>query len=463
MEEINIVKIVIKKRSWRLNNKMNMNKNMTNKYIIGMAFLLFAGFANAQDKLTLTVEDALQTGLKNSKTLHSSLMKVKASEAKVKETNTSQLPTLSFTGSYTRLSSVDPFALNTPFGSFNISSAILNNYGMKLSVSQPIFTGFKIENGIKMAELSAGATQEDYNKDKSELSYNIKNAYWSLFKAKQMKTVLDETVEQIKAHLTDAQNLMQQGMLTNNDVLKIEVQLSDALFKQSDAKNAVRLAAIGLNNTIGIPLNTETEIKSTIEFKGKELADLDDLVNKANEKRSELKAASLRIKTSEANIGAVKSAWYPQIFLTGDYNYNRPNSRIYPNRDQFDGTWDVTLGLSFNIWNWGATGRQAEQAEAQLSQTIDAMGSIKDGITLEVTQNYLNFQQTKEKISISELAVKQADENLRITSEKFKGGLALSSEVVDADAALLQAKINHTNSMVEYELAKASLSKAIGE
>lgn len=434
------------------------------KLIIGALVLIFAGITNGQEKLSLSVDEAVQTGLKNSKTLHASLMKVKASEAKVKETNTAALPSLKFIGSYTRLSNVDPFTINAgPMGTFTLAPSIVNNYGLKLALTQPVFTGFKIENSIKIAEFTSSATGEEYNKDKSELIFNVKNAYWTLFKAIELKKVIDENVAQIKTHLEDAQNLLQQGMLTNNDVLKIEVQLSDALFRQSDAKNNVRLATIGLNNTIGIPLSTLTEIKSSIEIGGSEYADLDGLVGKAYSNRSEMKAADLRIKTSESGIALAKSGWYPQVNVSGNYNYNRPNQRIQPSHDQFDGTWDVTLGLSFDIWNWNVTGHQTEQAEAQLLQTIDALGSIKDGITLEVTQNYLNFQQAKEKISISEFAIKQNEENQRTISEKFKNGLALASDVVDADVSLLQAKTNYTTSKVDYEVAKARLTKAIGE
>lgn len=434
------------------------------KLIFSVFVLSLAGITNGQEKLQLSIDEAIQTGLKNSKTLHASLMKVKASEAKIKETGTALLPSLKFIGAYTRLSEVDPFTINAgPMGTFTLAPSILNNYSLKLSLQQPVFTGFKLQNSVKIAELTSNATSEEYNRDKSELVYNIKNAYWSLFKAAEMKKVIDENVEQIKAHLKDAQNLMQQGLLTNNDVLKIEVQLSDALFRQSDIKNNVRLAVIGLNNIIGITLSTATEINSAVELNYTAALNLDELVNKAYQNRPELKAADLRIKTSESAVSLAKGGWYPQVSVSGNYNYNRPNQRIQPTKDQFDGTWDVTLGVSFDIWNWNVTGHQTEQAEAQLSQTIDALGSIKDGVTLEVTQNYLNLQQAKEKISISELAVKQAEENLRIISEKFKNGMALSSDVVDADVALLQAKTNYTNSKVDFELAKAKLIKAVGE
>jgi len=91
------------------------------------------------------------------------------------------------------------------------------------------------------------------------------------------------------------------------------------------------------------------------------------------------------------------------------------------------------------------------------------MGTIKDNITLEVTQNYLNVNQAKQKIQISKQAVEQAEENMRVTSDKFRNGLALSSDAIDAGVALLVAKTNYTNSIVDYELAKARLEKSIGQ
>ena len=196
--------------------------------IIKYFFLLtFTGFAanylNAQDILKLNVNEAIEIGLKNSKMLNSSLARLKSSEAKLKETDASRLPSLKFSTGYTRLSNVDPFSITTPFGTFNISPSILNNYQTKLSLVQPIFTGFKLQSLSEMAEYSASATNEEFNKDKNDLIFNIRNSYWGLFKAVQIKKVIDENVDQINVHLNDAKNLLNQGMLTNNDILKIEV------------------------------------------------------------------------------------------------------------------------------------------------------------------------------------------------------------------------------------------------
>ena len=83
-------------------------------------------------------------------------------------------------------------------------------------------------------------------------------------------------------------------------------------------------------------------------------------------------------------------------------------------------------------------------------------------MTLEVTQSYLTFNQAKEKIRLSQLGVEQANENLRITQEKFKSGLTTNSEMIDAEVAQLQAELQLTQSFVDYELAQAKLEKAVG-
>ncbi|MBI1936887.1 MAG: TolC family protein [Ignavibacteriales bacterium] len=419
--------------------------------------------SSAQEKLKLTIEHAVEIGLQNSKTLHASSMKVKSSEAKVKEVFASRLPSIKLSASYRRLSEVDPFSITTPFGTFNISPSILDNYSSQVSIFQPLFTGFRLVGSNDAAEHTAKATAEDYNKDRSELVYNIKNSYWNLYKANEIKKVADENVDQIKAHLADARNLMNVGMLTQNDLLKLEVQLSDALYKQVDANNSVQLAMVALNNVMSISLDTEIEIASASTVSTKIFEDLNKLVASAYENRPEIKAADYRAKASEAGVTIAKSSWYPQISLFGNYYYSKPNQRILPTRNQFDGTWDAGVSLSMNIWDWLTTAHQTEQAEAALTQASDMLGALKDNVTLEVTQNYLNVNQAKQKIEISELAVKQAEENLRVTSEKFKSGLALTSDAIDAEVALLVAKWNHTNSVVDYELAKARLEKSIGQ
>ena len=432
----------------------------------------------AQQKQTLTIEQAIQIGMENSKALRTSQYKVQAADAKASETNTLGLPSLKFSGTYTRLSPVPALTLPFPVYGINdpstnivqfqtinypLTSDIVNNYGLKATLQQPLFTGGKISGAINAAEYAARATQEDHKKDQADVLYNIKAAYWNLYRANEFKRFVDENVDQIKSHAGDAENLFKQGLLTKNDVMKVRVQLSDALVRQIDANNNVQLAMYMLNNTLGLPLQTEIELASTITITDRDWAPADQLITSAFEKRPEMLGMNARVKASEAGLTSARGGWWPQIYLVGNYNYNRPNQRYFPATDDFKDSWDVSVAVSFDLWNWNQTGHQTTQAQAQLAQAQEGLSMTKDGITLEVTQSYLNIQKAKERRIVSEQGVSQAEENYRMTDGIYKQGLVANSELLDAEVALLQAKLNLTQSLVEYELAIAQLSKAIGE
>jgi outer membrane protein len=435
---------------------------------------VFTFYLFAQEKITLTIEQALQIGLDNSKALRTSQFKVEAADAKASEANTYRLPSLKFNGTYTRLSDVPPSQIVLPANFImqgipptesraTLSQTVLDNYGLKATLQQPLYTGGKISGAANAAEYLYDATKADFKKDKADVQYNIKAAYWNLFRANEFKKFVDENVNQIKSHTKDAENLMKQGMLTSNDLMKVQVQLSDALVRQIDAANNVKLAMYALNNTLGLPLQTEIELASSIQIQDRSWENVDTLVSTAFEKRPDVLGMNARVKAGESGLTSARGGFWPQIYLIGNYNYLRPNSRIYPTVDKFKDTWDVTVSLSFDVWNWWQTGYQSNQAEAQLAQAQEGLSMIKDGVMLEVTQSYLGVNQFKERKAVSEKGVKQAEENYRITNDKYRNGMTSNSELLDAEVALLQAKLNLTQSLVDYELSIARLSKAIGE
>ncbi len=449
--------------------------NLKHTSLAGLVVLLAAAaVSRSQDKLTLTVDQAVTVGLENSKSLHASMMRVEAADARSSEMTASRLPSLKVGGSYTRLSDVPAFVATIPqssFGagfppqdvSFPLSQTILDNYNLRATVQQPLFTGFRLESSAELARRNADAVAQDFSRDQAELAYTVKSAYWGLFKAQESKKVIDQNVEQMKAHLSDVQNLFAQGIVTKNEVLKVEVQLSNAQVLQLDAENNVRLAMIGLNNTLGTPLGTEIVLASGIEEGAEQPPDLGVLIEKAMAQRPELKSMDNRIRAGEAGVSLARSGWFPQIYLVGNYYYARPNQRIIPTLDAFRDTWDVSLSVSLDVWNWGATIDQTRQAQAELAQAEDGLAQMRDGITLEVTQSYLTLKQSRERIAVAEKGVSQGEENYRITDEKFKAGLALNSDLLDAEVALLQARWNYLQAVVDRQLAEARLQKAVGE
>ncbi|PJB00446.1 MAG: hypothetical protein CO128_00580, partial [Ignavibacteriales bacterium CG_4_9_14_3_um_filter_30_11] len=388
---------------------------------IFIVFFILSGIivTNAQDKMTLDLEQSIQLGLKNNSALHGSKMNMALYEAKLNEAKTYFLPTLNFNASYTRLSEIDPFEIITPFGKFNISPTFFNQYNFKLSLQQPVFTGFKLTSSKNIAEYYSMASKEDYTKAEKDLIFNIKNAYWNLFKANQMQKVIEENINQINSHLNDIKNLFDQGMATNNDVLKVQVQLADVTLKQIDITNAVQIATVALNNLIGIPLSTEVSISEQVVNDEIEMESLAVLMESAYKNRADLKSMNYKVEASNEGIDLAKSDWFPQIYISGNYYYSNPNQRILPSVDKFNGTWDVSLSLSLNLWNWGATNDRKTQAEMQYKQAQDYYSTLKDAVKLDITSSYLNLKKSEQKIIVAENSVKEAEENYRVTKDKF--------------------------------------------
>lgn len=443
------------------------------KNIFALGFIITVGaFAQGTKSLisesgerdVLTLTEALRIGIENSEELHSSNARVVSAEARIGEVNADRLPSLSFNASYTRLSEIDPFLINAgPLGSFEISSSIPDNYNLQLSLRQPVFTGFRLSSTSRIAEYNYDAAKEEFTGDKHQLILDIKTAYWGLFKANKIKEVVDENVQQVNAHLNDVKNMFEEGLVTRNDMLKVEVQLAEAKLRQIDADNAVKLSKISLNSIIGFPVNKDVQTVDTIEVQLSRVKNLEQLLETAYEKRPELRAMDNRVKASESGINAAQSSWYPQLYIFGNYNYARPNQRIFPVQDKFKDTWDVGLQMSFSLWNWNKTGNQATQAEMQFEQAKDSYKILKDAVALDISSNYLNLVRAQERLSVSESSVEQAEENYKVTNDLFRQGLTLNSELIDAEVALLTARTNHVQSLVDYELAKASLERSAGE
>ncbi len=420
-------------------------------------FTLLSAALFGQDVKVVSLEDCIKIGVDNSKVLKISRSKIISAKERLNEVETGLLPTLRLNGAYSRLSPVDPFQI----GAMQISPSILNNYSARLTLSQPLFTGNRLSSNTELTEYNSLAAETDFSKDKNQLILDIKVAYWNYAKSLRVKETLEKNIVQVKSRLQDLENLFTNGLATNNEVLKVRVQLSNFEILLLDATNNIDISLYNLNNTLGIPVNTKLEPKAIIELKQPEIPKLDDLIKASKQNRSDLKSLDYRIKSGEAGITLSKAGWYPQLNFNANYLYANPNSRIFPSQEKFKGTWDFGITLSYDIWNWKLTSYQTKQAEANLEQTKIAKELTENNIDLEVNQNYKSLLSVTAKMKLTKETVEQAKENYRVTNEKYKSGLLLNSEVVDAETSLLLAEINNITTIADYLIVIARLEKSI--
>ncbi len=418
----------------------------------------------AQEKM-FTLKESLEIGLSNSKDLKISKAKLNYSGAKLSEINSQFLPQFKLVGNYTRLSDNIPgFEVTMPFSPvpIQISEQILNNYTFKIGLNQPLFTGFKLSALRRSAKLNLRASEQDYSKDENEAALNIYQAYWNYFKADEIKKTIAQSLLQMEGHLKDTRNFHANGLVSKNDLLKLEVQYSSLKLMLIDAENNVQLARINFNKAIGIGLDSPTSVSAaeiSASFGKYELA---ELIPEAINHRKELKSMAHRVDASGQGITAARANWLPTISLFSNYYYGNPNPRFQPATDEFNSNWDVGVNVSWDVWNWGATSSQVRQAQQTKIELETKLDQLKEAIQLEIYANYLNLNKNEEKVTVSQEAVAQANENYRITSEKYNLQLATSTDLIDAETAKLQAETNLKTALVDYQIARVKLEKSVG-
>jgi outer membrane protein TolC len=425
--------------------------------------IIFCAALFAQ-KNQLTLDESLELGLSRSKELTISQSKVRASDAKISEISSQLLPKLSISASYTRLSKVDPFQVTVPFSPkpIKIQESILDNYALSLNLQQPLFTGFKLLSLRKAAEYSFNANEVEHTKEINEAALKIRIAFWNFYKSKKVALLIHENLKALTIHLKNTREFLDNGLVTKNDLLKIDLQYSNLQLKKIDAQNNVSLARVNFNKAIGLQLDEQTEIKTTDNFIDINSYNYNELLIEAFEKREELKVHNLRLKAGEENLSAARAGWFPSFYLFGHINYSNPNQRILPLENKFNSTWDVGVSMNWNLWDWGGTKAKTVQAEQAVIQTEEMLKIIKDGIETDVYRNYLKLISENDKVEVSKKMVEAADENYRITNEKYLQQLATSSDLIDAEVELLNAKTLLATSKVDLELARTELEKSVG-
>ncbi|MEP0823128.1 MAG: TolC family protein [Ignavibacterium sp.] len=412
----------------------------------------------------LTLAEAVQSALARHPSLRIAEARSLAADERTSELRSGLFPQLRFTGRAALLSEVPEFTV--PFlGPTPLFPSITENYGTRLSLQQTVFTGFRLKGSIDAADANAAAVRFEYQREKSDLIVNVTTAYWSAYRATRLEEVLRQSVEQVSAHLRDVQNYERQGLATTAEVLKVETQLSDIRVKLIQAQGALKIAQMTLNSLMGRALETPVAPSDDPVALGEAglPGSLEEAVRIARERRPEIRASRERRAMQEALVTASAGGWYPSVVLAANFDYARPNPRVIPPEDRWHRTWDVGVQVQWNIWDWFATESQTEQARAQLSQAEAVLAQVTDAVALEAAQSFFSLKEARERIDASRLGARQAQESYRITNEKFRQGLATSSDLLDAEVALLQARMTEANALAEYAVQQQRFRKGLGE
>ena len=147
----------------------------------------------------------------------------------------------------------------------------------------------------------------------------------------------------------------------------------------------------------------------------------------------------------------------PQVALSGGYGYQENRYQVYP------GQWSATLGARWNLFDGGMANHRADAVnhqEAALQERRDDFATV---IELQVRQAWLDIQETRKRVEVTQSAIAQAEENLRVNRDRYANGLATNTEVLTAETLRLVSRNNHVNALYDAVLAGLRLKRAAGE
>ncbi|MFN8242544.1 MAG: TolC family protein [Ferruginibacter sp.] len=429
---------------------------MKRKLIIWICGLLLTQSLPAQESRTLTLKEAIELALKNSKQLKNNESKIREALAAVKEAEEKKLPETGVSGSYMYLPVQPTIDLKSGSGAGgpSVNQVI---YG-SLNLSMPLYNGGKTRYGIESARLLAEAVKLDADNDRSAVVLNIVNACINLYKAHSAITLVKESLLQSQQRVKDFTNLEKNGLLARNDLLKAQLQQSNVELTLLDAESNYKLACVNMNILMGLPEQTVLVPDKNGLALPEMIKTLDEYEQAALQSRKDIHAIDFRKKAAAISIKTIRADRYPSVSLTGGYI-----AADIPKFLTVYNAINVGVGIRYNIASlWKGKAREAGARE-HLQQVSIMQEMLSDNIRLQVNQAYQGYLVSVKKIEVYEKSEIQATENYRITKNKYDNALATTTELLDADVALLQARLGVTNAKADSFLAYNKLLQVTGQ
>ena len=343
------------------------------------------------------------------------------------------------------------------------------------SLNQPLYAGGRIRGNIDAAGAQAGRQRAEQFRTALDLKLAVAEAYVGVLQTKRNVEVARSDVGRLQSFLSDVKNRQRVGMATRNEELSAEVSLANAKLREIQARNAQSIAWATYNRYLIRPLQLVVELdevgppepqpskssRRTIQKPSAEVGgeqdELAQLTDQALRSRPELASLTQQARALNAQAEVTRAAVRPNVNVGLNYAYLGFNS--ISNRD----IWAATAVGSWSFYDGGVARRQAQaqnqQSQALLRQRSDQAAAI----SLEVRTRWFNLAEARERITVSRVALDQAEENVNVVQDRYRQQLSTYTEVLDAESQRVQAYANFYNATYDAALAWFRLRRAVGD
>ena len=410
----------------------------------------------------LTLEEAIAQGMANSRRLAELEARGEAADYAVSGRKAADMPSISAQGGYTRTNHVDIFAIRAPGGPLQVVYPdIPDNFRARLDVQWPIYTGGRSDALERAARAERTAIGKDLDAARADLKLEITRAYWAAVTAADTEVVLRRSLDAVEAHLADVRARLDQGLVPPNDVSSAAAQAAHQRLLAIEATNLRGIAQADLARLIGRDSVTVATPPPFVQPPASETP-VAELISRALRDRAERQGLEQRVASAEQRANAVQATKLPQVGIAGGYDYARPNPRIFPRTEEWKPSFDASVNVTWSLWDGGRRGAEYGEARANAAALKTRIEDFDRQVSFEVRARSLELASSREGVTAAEEEVRAAADAERVVGERYKAGVATTTDVLDAQVARLQAELDRARAIANVRLAEARLERAIG-
>jgi len=340
---------------------------------------------------------------------------------------------------------------------FDLQNLFFGNLGVK----QPIYMGGKIRHTYQLAQHGKQMMQAKTRISQAEVLLQTDERYWKVISLKEKVALARDYLKRIDTLLTDVSNLHQEGIITNNKVMQVQVKKNQIELKLMKAENGLKLARMALNQSIGMPLDTVIHLADSLGRVTK-LTDPGTYRSRAMDERPELEALKQGVEVVKSGKEIMKSRYLPNLGFMANYTVSNPNP-WNGFESEFGG--DINLGVFVNIpiYNWGERKHTIQAVEHKKQASLKKLEQTRELVSLEVKKSIFNYNEAIKKVEMTQSSLEQARENLELTRNNFDEGMATTADVLEAQSMWQESYADYIEAATEYRIEKTRLLKASGQ
>jgi len=302
---------------------------------------------------------------------------------------------------------------------------------------------------LKSAEQSLASTAQS-------LTEQVAGQYLNVLAAQELVGVAQGGVGSAQAHLEQVKARAALGATAEVDVFPAEDDLARAQLDLIDARSNVRLAFAQLKNAMAVPQETKFDLApSPAPIKGA-IPVFQEAMRTALERRPEVAGSRHDVVASRYALTQAKIRRGPLVDVAGQYG------QPYTDWNAHEGTWSLLLGLSWPLFDGRATQSDVTSARATLTRTQADLQRQVNQVGLEVEDALVEVERSQERLDATAKSVAAADARLRAAEGKYRQGVGILLEVIDARVAVTTASANQVRARYDYQVALIGLQKATG-